>query len=243
MTLEKFCVGSCVGLTVVWCVAVAVVGALKGVDQLALGDLGSYLAGAFSPVAFLWLILGYYLQRKELRLNTEALHLQAEELKNSVEQQKHLVAATRLEAELMTKEFEANRAREKMQAALAVRVVGFVSSPKEDWICASVELRNEGASVTDVRWNSEGGPLMMDVEYPAAHWPANLSRTVGMEYLKSETGEGKIVFDYTDARGERSQSFLYYRIGRSLNFSHSPHFPYTSGLPEFRSSSVGATAA
>lgn len=54
-------------------------------------ELGDFLAGAFSPVAFLWLVLGYLQQQKELQLNTEALKLQADELKNSVDQYKKMV--------------------------------------------------------------------------------------------------------------------------------------------------------
>ena len=45
--------------------------------SLSLNNLGDYLAGVFSPLAFLWLVLGYRQQAKELRL-------QAKELKNTV---------------------------------------------------------------------------------------------------------------------------------------------------------------
>lgn len=54
-------------------------------------EWGDYLAGMFAPLALLWLVLGYMQQGEELKLNTEALRLQAEELRNSVEQQRQLV--------------------------------------------------------------------------------------------------------------------------------------------------------
>ena len=57
-------------------------------------ELGDFLAGAFGPVAFLWLILGYLQQGDELRQNGEALRMQAEELAKSVEQHKELVKAS-----------------------------------------------------------------------------------------------------------------------------------------------------
>ncbi len=60
-------------------------------EELKLNELGDFLAGAFGPLAILWLILGYFQQGIELRQNSHALHLQAEELKNSVEQQRELV--------------------------------------------------------------------------------------------------------------------------------------------------------
>ena len=58
-------------------------------------EWGDFLAGSFGPVAFLWLVLGFIQQGHELKQNGEALRLQADELKNSVEQHKDLVAATR----------------------------------------------------------------------------------------------------------------------------------------------------
>ncbi|WP_024558301.1 hypothetical protein ACP26F_08445 [Franconibacter pulveris 1160] len=54
-------------------------------------EFGDFLAGLFSPLAFLWLVLGYLQQQKELQQNTHALTLQAEELKNSVDQYKAMV--------------------------------------------------------------------------------------------------------------------------------------------------------
>ena len=57
-------------------------------------EMGDALAGAASPLAFLWLVLGYLQQGEELRQNTAALNLQAKELRDSVEQQRALVEAT-----------------------------------------------------------------------------------------------------------------------------------------------------
>lgn len=58
-------------------------------------ELGDFLAGAFAPLAFLFLILGYKqnsesirLQNEELKASTEALRLQVAEMRESVEQQK-----------------------------------------------------------------------------------------------------------------------------------------------------------
>lgn len=65
---------------------------------LPLNGLGDFFAGVFAPVAFLWLVLGYMQQGQELRLSTEALRLQARELNDSVQQQRHLVELTREQA-------------------------------------------------------------------------------------------------------------------------------------------------
>lgn len=73
-----------------------------------LNEVGDFLAGAFGPVAFLWLVLGFLQQGDELRQGTEALKLQAAELKNSVEQQSIMAAAA-------TQQIDAQRAALQLQ--------------------------------------------------------------------------------------------------------------------------------
>lgn len=59
---------------------------------LSANELGDFLAGSFAPLAFLFLYLGYKIQGEELKQNTKALEKQAEELANSVAEQKRLIA-------------------------------------------------------------------------------------------------------------------------------------------------------
>lgn len=59
---------------------------------LSSNELGDFLAGSFAPLAFLFLYLGYKRQGEELKQNTKALEKQAEELANSVAEQKRLIA-------------------------------------------------------------------------------------------------------------------------------------------------------
>jgi hypothetical protein len=67
-------------LTVVWLL-------LGGVYMFAIGefsefiphnaaDFGSFLQGVFAPLAFLWLVLGHFLQQGEISANTRAIELQ-----------------------------------------------------------------------------------------------------------------------------------------------------------------------
>lgn len=63
---------------------------------LSLNELGDFLAGAFGPLAFAWLVFGYFQQGDELKQGTEALKLQAKELNESVRQQTYLVEAQRV---------------------------------------------------------------------------------------------------------------------------------------------------
>lgn len=66
-------------------------GRLGEIQSMQLNNLGDFLAGAFGPVALFWLVLGFIQQGKELRVSSEALVVQTQELRSSVEQQKELV--------------------------------------------------------------------------------------------------------------------------------------------------------
>lgn len=62
-----------------------------------LNEVGDFLAGSFSPIAFLFLYLGYRqnsealrIQAEELRQSTEALKLQVEEMEKSVKTQQEM---------------------------------------------------------------------------------------------------------------------------------------------------------
>lgn len=58
-------------------------------------EMGDFAAGVFAPLAFLWLVLGFFQQGDELRNSGRALWLQGRELQHSVEQQRELVNVTR----------------------------------------------------------------------------------------------------------------------------------------------------
>lgn len=97
----EFVGGMVTGIYLV-CVAILVYLKRATLPTLELNAIGDFLAGVFGPIAFLWLVLGYLQQGRELKLSSEALQLQAAELKNSVDQQKEMVgiAGRQLEAEL-----------------------------------------------------------------------------------------------------------------------------------------------
>lgn len=44
--------------------------------HLPTADIGSFLEGAFAPLAFLWLVVGHFMQQKEISANTRAIKLQ-----------------------------------------------------------------------------------------------------------------------------------------------------------------------
>ena len=63
-------------------------------QSLTLGVIGNFLEGAFAPLAFLWLVLGLFMQQRELANNTEALKRTSEQS----EKQTLAIAATEMNA-------------------------------------------------------------------------------------------------------------------------------------------------
>lgn len=86
-----------VALTATWVVLIAIYAWNNWADVVGMGpnEIGDALAGAAAPLAFLWLVLGFFQQGEELRNSGKALWLQGKELQASVEQQRELVNVTR----------------------------------------------------------------------------------------------------------------------------------------------------
>ncbi len=49
---------------------------LSNFVALPTADIGSFLEGAFAPLAFLWLVIGHFMQQKEITSNTRAIKVQ-----------------------------------------------------------------------------------------------------------------------------------------------------------------------
>jgi hypothetical protein len=68
------------GTTLTWISAgLAYLFIVVGLDNfvhLPTADIGSFLEGAFAPLAFLWLVIGHFMQQKEITANTRAISIQ-----------------------------------------------------------------------------------------------------------------------------------------------------------------------
>jgi hypothetical protein len=81
------------------------------IEGLKPNEFGDFLAGGAAPLAFFWLVLGYFLQRQELTLQREELKLQREEtarLANEANRQANLIAQNELHMrrDLMIRQLE-----------------------------------------------------------------------------------------------------------------------------------------
>lgn len=92
-------------------------------DQLSVEQFATLLSGAFAPLAFLWIVLGFRQQGDELRHSADALWLQGEELRNSVEQQKELVRAARDQIAMDQQALEEERVEQERRARPILRIL------------------------------------------------------------------------------------------------------------------------
>lgn len=111
--------------SVVWVgIALGIVFWKKDVGEpLGLNEIGDFLAGVFSPLALWWLVLGYFQQGEELRLNTKALELQIEELKHSVEAQQSLANAAREQNEIVSDQYRRQVEKEAQALKIDLKVI------------------------------------------------------------------------------------------------------------------------
>ena len=99
-----------------------------------INELGDFLAGAFGPVAFLWLVIGYLMQHSELKLNRISIEKQAQELEftrlayeQQIEEFKKSVEITKQSNEF-NKAFQSRSYIEKIQP-YQPRLTDFVIEP------------------------------------------------------------------------------------------------------------------
>lgn len=162
--------------------------------SLKLNELGDFFAGFFAPIAFLWLVLGFLQQGKELQLSTKALELQAEELHRSVEQQRQLVEVTRLqvESEMEALSLERKSRQEAARPRFVVGGVGAQFSGTSSTYRASI--KNVGNTATDLEVTLQSPELG--------------NQSLGMLPSFSRGDEFKVTIHYNDRPPEFPSTIL-----------------------------------
>lgn len=150
MSHFRIIIGLAVTSTWFTCVGVYVFFKWSELAAMEPNALGDFVAGAAGPVAFLWLVLGYFQQGEELGQNTAALKLQADELRASVEQQKALVVATERQHK-----FELDREQLRRKTSFLAKQPYFrVEMNFEELVdrvdCWSITVKNTGHRCTNV---------------------------------------------------------------------------------------------
>lgn len=177
-------------------------------NTMKLNEIGDFCAGVFGPITFFWLILGFIMQSEELKQSSEALKLQASELKNSVEQQKEMVKVTTLQFE---RELEKEHLREKAMIQSSQPIFDFVKaesfSNSSGKVTYGFTLRNSGHSVTNVK-------VSLPTDYELAQnshkiWDDSVSISFNLSFMNTNTPRNiNIEFSFTDGQ----------RINRTSNY-------------------------
>lgn len=161
-------------------------------------EFATFVAGVFSPLAFLWLVLGFFQQGQELRQSSKALWLQGEELKNSVEQQSKLVDVSREQLDFERERITAQMAEGRVRAQPNLKIDGggsMTGGPTS--MLMSFWILNRGPSCNDceVSWKDKvvmREPLM----------ETSKKRDFNVEIHASEDeGDAPLTVTYTDGLG------------------------------------------
>lgn len=149
-------------ITGVWIVGLLAYGAGRHRELIGLhpNELGDFAAGAFAPLAFLWLVLGFFQQGEELRYSGRALWLQGEELRNSVEQQRELVNVTREQLQFDSTMLAAEREELMRRARPILKLTkGMTATSGDGELKVDFAITNHGRPCTDVKVEISDGPL------------------------------------------------------------------------------------
>lgn len=160
---------------------------LRPFFELKPNEMGDFFAGAFAPLAFLWLVLGFFQQGKELRHSGQALWLQGRELQHSVNQQRELVKVTREQFAL-----DGSQARPILRA----RANYFDRGRQDGTDLIEFHLENHGELCTD---------LALDCEYLLRRKLQNAlhrGERMGTSFNKpSDVESVEVEVTYKDLRG------------------------------------------
>jgi hypothetical protein len=158
-------------LTGVWVLAAGsyIFLALPHIEGLDAVDVGALLSGVFMPLAFLWLVAGYFQHGAELRQNTEALQKQADRLEQQVQGTKSLVlvAVRQTEATVRMVQLERQKFEEETRNRIRGAQPRFVLDegmrhPRS----GSMRLHNVGASASNLSIDT-GNPAIKATIQPS----------------------------------------------------------------------------
>lgn len=199
-------------LTVIWlCIAVGLAywkrDKLEGMELNAIGD---FLAGVFAPLGFLWLVIGYFQQGEELQQNTEALKLQADELRNSVAEQQAVAEATKRQVELIERDQKERQDQETRKHQPALRYIRpTFGATRGDIQQVFLEVENLGFAITSVEISCTDVSVFKGPSY-LPHINNGETVRIGFEFMRGDYQYSfHIDFQYVDGIGGIGKSTLY----------------------------------
>lgn len=190
-----------------------------------LNEIGDFLAGVFAPIAFLFLYLGYRQQGEEMKQNTAALKLQAQELKYSVDEQRRLIQLHEKEQEEKHfqvlpdfKKYKQKVRRYKQPLPLEDEEGNIYETIDEEILEVSFTLKNYGELAKNVLVKSIEKEFYVRVNKYKIYHEEELEISLelnGQIIQKLEEGEEYdhvLILTYTNIYGKAYTKFLDYNV-------------------------------
>lgn len=202
--------------------------------KLELNALGDFLAGTFAPLALLWLVIGYFQQGDELRQNSRALLLQAEELRQAAEHAGGLLDVARKEHELaiekLREEARERQATVERQAAarerqrkerLQPQLSFYLSFIEKSGGGVRVKMTNDGHGCSDFSLEiPENGVLKLLQPVQVSRLESRATLFVDVAAL-TRLGTTPVIARWTDADGDQfTAEFIASVADNQININH-----------------------
>ena len=203
MSNKRFKFGLCVSVAWLLIMIAVVIWDNSAAKAMKPNEWGDFFSGFLAPLAFLWLVLGYLQQGEELELSRHALMLQAQELKNSVEQQRELVDVTRQQLDGEREALRLERLN-RQEAAKPRFIIATKSVDATAGRCTFYfDVSNAGSTVTNVVGVLEGAgvaacTLLSEQMFARANY---VSAQITLNSPFPDT-PAKLTISYVDALGQ-----------------------------------------
>ncbi len=174
-------------LGVLYVFGVLGVGRFLGQDA---DQIGGFLEGAFAPLAFLWLVIGFFLQQRELRANNHAIRQQYAELRRTAEN-----------AELQARSIAASELHARQETFM--RLVGVINTQLGE-ICGMIYLSKEGPTFGGSLTREDVNDLWSQF---ATHHEVFIRRLLGVHF----SGQPDEIREYllgSDIRRRHTDNFI-----------------------------------
>ena len=177
-------------------------------SALPVDTMGNFLEGAFAPLAFLWLVIGYFLQHKELEQNTRTLAAQAVQISRTAEQ-----------AEIQTERMADSEKHARQETFL--QIVNNVNRQLAS-VAGLLFISSQGSNAAG---NVSSEEISQLFNQSAAQDHEVFSRRLLETHLQAEEEEQYDLFYGTEIRARHSNHFIfaYERMLRRANEVDTDH--------------------
>lgn len=163
-------------LSIIWLVIVTTVlflNDLEAIRSLKPNEWGDVLAGVTAPLAFIWLVIGYFQQGEELKKNTEALRLQeaalnkqTEELQQGILHQQEMIKLYQKELSITLEEAATRREdRKRKQQPNLIFTTKAAQGGYDIGFKQTVSIKNTGSTISHVHFDTDHSHISLDKHF------------------------------------------------------------------------------